>query len=396
MSVPHAPSVTSTSSRRFLGAAGLAATLIAVACLAPSRDQVAASDPPTTTGKPKETLVGGLPLFAGWPNQKPDAVIVFTGQTWGYLQPCGCSRPQTGGLERRAVFIDQLKAKGWPVAAVDLGDVYPEIQADRPSLQVQRLVKYKAAMDAMREMGYLGVGIGKTELQGNLIAILGSYSYQKEQRPVVLSGERRGGRSTARTCRARTDKFRGPDEKSRPVVEEIEVGEVGKVPVGVAGVASGTLREENLNNKHGRRSITFTDGKQAIKDSLKSLGNHPLKPQITGVICQGPRAAAAMGAADFPQFQVILCQAVENAPPPLQPPVIQGKKGEKTLIVEVGQKGQHVGVLGAFKKPGGGFDFKYQLVQLGEEYNTPGAEPQATQEQQDTGSTRSLLEGGEG
>jgi hypothetical protein len=45
--------------------------------------------------------------------------------------------------------------------------------------------------------------------------------------------------------------------------------------------------------------------------------------------------------------------------------------GEKTLIVEVGLKGQHVGVLGAFKKQGGGFDFEYQLVPLGEEYIAP-------------------------
>src|SRR6476646_7006724 len=52
--------------------------------------------------------------FATWPRDtKPDAVLVITGQTYGYLQPCGCSRPQIGGLERRANFIAGLKAKGW-------------------------------------------------------------------------------------------------------------------------------------------------------------------------------------------------------------------------------------------------------------------------------------------
>jgi len=103
MSVPHPPSV--TSSRRFIAAASLAAALIAAACLT-------AADPTPKVEKPKETLVDGQPLFANWPaNQKPDAVIVFTGQTWGFLQPCGCSRPQTGGLERRAVFIDHLRRR---------------------------------------------------------------------------------------------------------------------------------------------------------------------------------------------------------------------------------------------------------------------------------------------
>jgi hypothetical protein len=44
--------------------------------------------------------------------------------------------------------------------------------------------------------------------------------------------------------------------------------------------------------------------------------------------------------------------------------------------VQVGHKGQYVGVLGVFKKQGG-FDFHYQLVPLGEEYTTPGNEQQA-------------------
>ena len=56
--------------------------------------------------------VGGVPLFATWPKDKaPDAVVVLTGQTWGYLRPCGCSSDQKGGLERRANLIAALKAK---------------------------------------------------------------------------------------------------------------------------------------------------------------------------------------------------------------------------------------------------------------------------------------------
>ena len=150
MTVPY-PSARSrgTSPRRLLGFFGLSAALLATACVAAapavSTDRTApvADSPPTPdvrlaafdqppvaseppAAKPKETLVGGFPLFNDWPKgQKPDAVIVLSGQTFGYLQPCGCSRPQIGGLER-AVFIESLRAKGWPVAGVDLGDLYPE------------------------------------------------------------------------------------------------------------------------------------------------------------------------------------------------------------------------------------------------------------------------------
>jgi hypothetical protein len=41
------------------------------------------------------------------------------------------------------------------------------------------------------------------------------------------------------------------------------------------------------------------------------------------------------------------------------------------MILQVGHKGRYVGVVGAFPKPGGSFDLKYQLVPLGEEYLTP-------------------------
>jgi hypothetical protein len=96
------------------------------------------------------------------------------------------------------------------------------------------------------------------------------------------------------------------------------------------------------------------------------------------LIYQGDSLSAQAVAKDFPQFQVILCQADTDLAP-LMPQTVVGKNGEKTLIVQVGHKGQHVGVLGAFKKPDGGFDFKYQLVPLTEEYITPGTESEAHQ-----------------
>ncbi len=369
MTVPPPPSAAPGGfPRRFVAAATLAAALVAAACLAPTPDgRLTAADPPAAKGK--ETLVGGMPLFHGWPaNQKPDAVIVFSGQTFGYLQPCGCSRPQSGGLERRAVFIDALKAKGWPVAGVDLGDLYPE----KAAVARQGKLKYVATMNALREMGYLGVGIGRNELQGDLLSLLAEYALQKEQRPFTLAGNA-GGVVGGKPV-PRLQNFTIPGAK-RPLVELIEVGEVGKVPVGVAGVVGKALQDENLKQKWDT-TIDFPNAKKAIEDAVAELAKHPLKPQLNVLIFQGPSGDAAKVAADFPQFQLILCQADSDLPP-LMPQVVVGKQGEKTLVVQVGHKGQHVGVVGAFKKPGGGFEFKYQLVPLGEEYITGGNEQQA-------------------
>lgn len=107
------------------------------------------------------------PLFVDWPDAKPEAVLVLSGQMYGYLQPCGCSRPQLGGLERRAQFITHLRNKGWPVIGVDVGDLPPMAGVVRE----QQLWKYAIAMQALREMGYVAIGAGKAEFTQGLYAL---------------------------------------------------------------------------------------------------------------------------------------------------------------------------------------------------------------------------------
>src|SRR5206468_6174735 len=48
-------------------------------------DDAPAAPPPREAPRP----------FASWPvNKQPDFVLLLSGQEFGYLQPCGCSRPQ--------------------------------------------------------------------------------------------------------------------------------------------------------------------------------------------------------------------------------------------------------------------------------------------------------------
>ena len=77
------------------------------------------SDPPPTPAA--AAAPSAIPYFRDWP--KPDVALVLSGQQHGYLQPCGCTRPQYGGLARRFNLISQLRERGWPVVALDVGDV---------------------------------------------------------------------------------------------------------------------------------------------------------------------------------------------------------------------------------------------------------------------------------
>ena len=141
--------------RKLAGAFCVASALVAGACVAPppAAPTTAHSGTPSPSADPGESHTSSYgppdapkgahpdkPLFADWPkDQKPDAVIVFSGQTFGYLQPCGCSRPQTGGLERRFMLVESLKEKGWPVVGVGLGSAHAEKAALAQGLRTLRM-----------------------------------------------------------------------------------------------------------------------------------------------------------------------------------------------------------------------------------------------------------------
>src|SRR5438876_848107 len=68
---------------------------------------------PSAGGQGEPGAADPARLFRGWP--RPDLALILSGEQHGYLQPCGCSRPQFGGLARRFNFLQTLKERGWPM-----------------------------------------------------------------------------------------------------------------------------------------------------------------------------------------------------------------------------------------------------------------------------------------
>ena len=323
------------------------------------------ADPPDG----KEPLgPGGQPLFAGW--AKPDAALVLSGQTFGFLQPCGCSKPQLGGLERRANFIDGLKAKGWTVAGADLGDLYPS----KTVVGEQAMMKYVAMMHALRDMGYVAVGVGRAEYAAGLLKVTGEYALQKDQPPYTLAGNVVGVTTVNgnKVPVPRETYFPASPGGTRPIVGLAEVAEVNGVPVGVVSVTGPSLAKEVVKLDS---TIDFESNKAVLAAAVAALRDHPKKPAVNVLLYAGTVEEAKKVAADWPQFGVVLCQA-EDPEPPQFPEYVTHADGRKTMVVQVGHKGRYVGVVGVFKKAGG-VELKYQLVPLGEEYvtaNDPAAE----------------------
>jgi hypothetical protein len=318
---------------------------------------------PTPAANPKPAL------FGDWPQQKPAVVFVLSGQEFGYIQKCGCSSPQLGGLERRYNFIDQLRQRGWPVIAMDLGDI-----AYQRGLREQALLKYALSMKALSQMGYVAVGVGKHEFDMPLLDLLAEFTLQ--QKPGTPP------RVLAANLLNRQENF--PFDHNTSMVEEyvIEGGKEGVPKVAVVGLVGASIIEQvafdpQRPNLGRNRAYQFESNSKAIPRLLQQIA--PQNPDVQVLLYQGSEREAVELAKVFPQFDVILCLSREDEPPGLPTPVGQrpGTNQAKTLIVSVGHKGRYVGVMGVFptNNPANPWNFRYQLVPLGEEYETkPGAD----------------------
>jgi hypothetical protein len=286
-------------------------------------------------------------LFKGW--SKPDLAIVLSGETHGYLQPCGCTRPQFGGLARRWNFLQSLKDRGWPVVCVDLGDLP---QKTGP----QTMLKYVTAMNALKLMNYTAIGVGEYEM-GLPLADAASHFALNNPRPRLLAANLLN---------------RGKGETFETSIASWELAGDGKTPrVGVLGLIGGSV--EKLVKDPAIRCDQDT-GRVLVK-TLHEL--QAKQAELIVLLYQGSVAEAekcAQFAADakrkdprLPTINVILCLTGDDNPSGIPRTV------GNSILVGVGHKGRHVGVVGAFRtgdkrQP---WQLRYQIVSIGEEYETP-------------------------
>jgi Cytochrome c554 and c-prime len=298
-------------------------------------DDAAASAGEGTPSRPSPPT---LPqLFPKWP--KPDLALVLSGEQHGYLQPCGCSHPQFGGLTRRYNFLEILKGGGWPVLALDLGDI-PQKSG------LQTMLKYTTSMKALDKMGYTAVTIGQYEMNLPLIDALANYALNNDS-PRVLAANLRN--------KDKGQDYYGAD---KPMVESWKIA-AGKVKVGIiASVGPSVTKKVTVPD------VGFDAGPKVLPQMLKEI--RAKKPDFLVLLYQGSLAEARACARAIPNFNVILCLS-EGDEPPATPEQVGN-----TAIVTVGHKGRYVGVLGVYRtgkaqKP---FETRYQFVSLGEEFET--------------------------
>ena len=90
---------------------------------------MALSPAPKSTAEPTKVDEASAKLIADWPT--PAGASIISGEQIGYLEPCGCTAGQRGGLARRFVFAEKLRAQGWPLIPIDLGALIEDPAASR-------------------------------------------------------------------------------------------------------------------------------------------------------------------------------------------------------------------------------------------------------------------------
>jgi hypothetical protein len=294
---------------------------------------------------PEEATPGGgsdaveTPLFQNWP--RPDFVLLLSGQSNGFLQPCGCSEPQKGGYERRYNFVQTLKARGWPVVAADLGDV---IAHDGP----QKLLKYQVAMTAMKLIGYTAVGVGLREIEASVYDVVGQYALN-DPVPALVAANLHEKPPTG--CILPSAISNG--SQAGPKVAF--VGLIGKSVVPQVKDPSITFDPNNAT---------------VLKGLVQKL--QVQKPELLVLLFHGTLAEAKACATMFPEFRIIVCSSEDE-----EPPSTPDQVGD-TLIVRLGHKSRYVGVVGVNRtgQQNRPLDLRYQLVALNPEFDTPLAQQQ--------------------
>jgi hypothetical protein len=355
----------------FRSALPVAALLLVGACLTANWLSAQTNDAPLAGGPggaaPSSNPIPAV-LFNGWPaGRNPDLVVVVTGQQHSYLKFCGCSSPQLGGFERRYNFIAKLRERGWPVVAVDLGDL---ITRQHRGLDAQTLLKYETSMKALEAIGYTAIGVGENEYKLPLMEGLSRFTLQNPNAyPRVLAANL--------ADRVQTFPLNGQQSMIGDWVTA--GGKAGLPKVGVVSVAGRSVIQAVAQFDPALR---FDDNAPVLKATLGEMDAQ--KVDLKVLLYHGDIDQARLLAGDpklldklppavranittFPdRFDVILCLSAEEQPPS-RPDVVG-----KTMIVRIGHRGQHVGVVGVYKtgnatKP---YELHYQIVQMGEEYET--------------------------
>ncbi len=289
----------------------------------------------------KARLAAGRPgeAFQGW--DKPAAVLVLTGQQQGYLEPCGCTENQAGGLARRMDLFHQMWQKGWPTLAVDVGG---NLNKDR-LLRDQAKLKLDFFRKASAMMKYKAWGLGFEELKlgaDNLFGLHSEWSVDEGFVPFVSANVTIFG------------------SRDIGMPKEYQIVDAGGVRFGITSIIGAT-------DPHPENGVNRIEQLMGQDENLVKI--EPARTVLPGVV-QKMRAEGA-------QILILLAYAGEEESKSLAPgfdivvtgsgpedPIRKEQRVGSTLYIEPGMKGKHAPCVAIYNRGGKPVVGAYEIVEL--------------------------------
>ena len=332
-------------SLRPLAALGVvAAGLLYVGCGRPnpaSTTTIKSTSAQTTVAAPEPAAADGAKLLADWPT--PAGAVVISGEQGGYLEPCGCTQGQLGGLGRRYDLAERLRAQGLPLALVDLGGLIADPASARGGIE-QTKIKFNVALRALTAMKYDAIALSAADLKVGVAETLGQLLNMGDGPKVVAANVE-------------------PAQGFEGAIRKSVVTTAGPVKVGITAVLDPETWDA-LPDPDKAALIPISSPQQALPAVLADLEK---RTDVQILLVQGPPERAKALAETFPEFDLVVATS-HVADPPDQP---ESLNGGRTMLISVGKKGKYVGVVGLF--PNAEPRFRYKRVTLGPRYKM--AEP---------------------
>ena len=267
-----------------------------------------------------------------WP--KPKVAIAITGMEQGYIEPCGCAGMDrmTGGISRRYAFFQDLRKKGWPLVALDVGDL-----AKPDNFGLEPEMKFHALVESKQKMGYDAVAFGPDDLHMPVSELILVAADVNDKPSMFLA--------------ANIGLF-GFDQK---ITQTSRIIKAGGLRIGVTAILGNQYRKEieAYQKKTDSHDIEMCDAEAALKKIVPELKRNS---DYLVLLANATQEEAKDLAKKFPAFNAVVVAEGAEVPPSRREVV----PGTQTLLISVGHKGMSVIVLGLYD----GQPVRYQRVML--------------------------------
>lgn len=273
----------------------------------------------------------------------PAALLIVTGQQDGYLEPCGCTRGQAGGLVRRANLVERLRAAGCPTTLIDLGSLIND-PAARGGLE-HSAIQFRYALKALDRLKYAALALSADDLKIGASRVLSSFLHDLSPATKIVVANVQ------------------PSQPYEPVVRPSVVVAAGPVRLGITAVVDPSAIVATADPDRPRLLPSIRRPEDVLPAVLADL--EP-RSDLQVLMVQGPPDLAARLAATFPGLDIVISTSDTDTPRSRHPDILNDGR---TTLVNVGRKGMSVGVFAFDRDPRR--RPRYRLVVLDDRYDGP-------------------------